>query len=124
MNTEFWSKLDNGAKLILAATAVAFLSMFLPWIDIGIVYRNGWQQVSIFFLVAFAYPTYASVTRTNWNMPIALTSSLAAVVASIWFYSRNASGTGIDSVNYTGVGCFVFLAASTILTIGVITHRS
>ncbi len=48
-----FKQLSLGKKIILITTVLALISLFLPWVELGILSASGFQQGGYLFLTAF-----------------------------------------------------------------------
>ncbi|WP_010287229.1 hypothetical protein [Kurthia massiliensis] len=112
-------KLSFPRKLMLGASAVAIISLFLPWVDLGIVSASGFQQQGYLFLIAFIYPVYAIFKNKPIHKIGGLACGIIAIVASFIFMNSKSGDLFGATINATGSGLYVFLIASIVLTIGV-----
>ena len=112
-----------GGKLIFIASCLAVFSLFLKWVDFGILSVSGFQQDGYLFLVLFLYPLYALFTEKPLNKTLGLISAGLAVILGIYFaFSKTVEIFG-STVNGTGSGLYLFIIASLILIAGVIKYE-
>lgn len=57
---------DTGSKIILLSGALGFISLFMGWINAGIIQQNGFQQEGYIFLLFGVYPVY----KANYSKPL------------------------------------------------------
>lgn len=125
-----WSKWELGARIIFISSVCAVVSMFMPWVDVGIASRNGFQQVSVFFLGFFVYPFWMLMANKPINKLAGLIVSLSAVATALAYFLSNwvdnfdRFDRFTGSSNFTGVGCFFFMASSIALCIGIGHYRN
>lgn len=106
-------------RLMLGASAIAIVSLFLPWVDLGIVSSSGFQQQGYLFLIAFIYPVYAILKNKPIHKISGLACGIIAIVASFIFMNSKSGDLFGTTINATGSGLYVFLIASVVLTVSV-----
>lgn len=118
-----FSRWNLGGKLIFIAGCSAIFSLFLKWVDLGIISASGFQQDGYLFLVLFLYPLYALMAEKPLNKVIGLISAGLALILGIYFaFSKTIEIFGA-TVNGTGTGLYLFIIASLILTAGVVKYE-
>lgn len=125
-----WARWEIGARVIFIASICATISMLMPWVDVGIVSRNGFQQISVFFLAFYVYPFWMLLANKPINKLAGLIVSLSAVAAALAYFLSNwvdnfdRFDRFTGSSNFTGVGCFFFIASSIALCVGIGHYRN
>lgn len=112
-----------GGKLIFISVLLAILSLFMSWVDAGIVRVSGFQQQGYLFLILYIYPAYKLLKGAQLNKLIGLICSILAVVSSIAFLSSKSVDFFGSTVNAGGVGLYLFIVASIMLTVGIIKYK-
>lgn len=112
-----------GGKLIFISTILAILSLFMSWVDAGIVRASGFQQQGYLFLVLYIYPVYKLLKGTKLNKLIGLICSTLSVIGSIAFLSSKSVDLMGTTVNAAGTGLYLFIIASIMLTVGIIQYK-
>jgi len=107
-------KWGRGGTLIVAASAVYLLSLFLPWVDVFIGSANGFSTDGKFGILLFAYPLYTVLADKSMHKISGLLSSAGAVVLTIYFYTEASSPFG----NLAGSGLYLAIISSVILLVG------
>ncbi|MFD2370595.1 hypothetical protein ACFSO0_11695 [Brevibacillus sp. GCM10020057] len=115
-------ELDSGSKMVVVATAVAFLSLFFNWIDAGIVAVNGFQQQGYLFLLLFLYPFAQAIQNKRINKTIGLICSVLSIVGIIGFMMSKTIEIFGKSINVASTGMYIFLIAGILLFWGVVKH--
>lgn len=118
-----FSKLLLHNKLILVAGALAIISLFLPWVDLGIISASGFQQQGYFFLIAFIYPIYCAFKNISINKIGGLVCGFAAIIVSILYMNSKTEEFFGEKINATGSGLYLFLIASILLTIAIFLNK-
>ena len=62
-----FKELSLQRKLILGAGALAVISLFFPWVELGFISASGFQQQGYIFLIAFIYPIYCVFKNISIN---------------------------------------------------------
>lgn len=115
--------MNRGSKLILLALAMAVLSFFFTWVDVGILSENGFQQQGYMFLVFFVYPVFQVIRRRSIRL---LTGYGSAIGGSISIIAYMLSKSGIilgERVNLASTGMYIFLIATFLLIAGIYLSR-
>ena len=117
-----WANWDIGGRIIFIAACVAIVSMFMKWVDVGIVSRSGLGQVTMFLLGLYVYP----VLMLFENKPISrvwglVCSILAVVFTLVYINSQSVEFLGA-SINIVGPGAWIFFLASIALIVGVLKY--
>ncbi|GAA0736467.1 hypothetical protein [Clostridium oceanicum] len=113
-----------GAILVIISTAIAILSLFLPWVDLGILSASGFQQQGFIFLVLFIYPFCVSLIRCRMIKPIAIICSILSIIAGVAFCLSKSANLLDTNINASGSGLYVFIGASILLLIGCIAYSN
>ena len=117
-----FSQWNIGGKMIFIATCLAVFSLFMSWVDLGIISASGFQQDGYLFLLLYIYPVYKLLKDRPMKKIIGMISSILAVVSGIAFmFSKSVDFFG-TTVNGAGPGLYLFVIASILLTVGVIKY--
>ncbi len=104
-------------KLYLLAGVAAVISLFLPWVDLGILSANGFQQQGYLFLVLMIYPIYTVIAEKSRYKMVSLGCGIVnTVFVFIFINSKSADFFG-ETINAAGIGLYVMLIASILMTI-------
>lgn len=122
MNIKF-KEWNFGGKLIFISTILAIISLFMNWVDAGILRISGFQQQGYLLLIFYIYPVYKLLKGTKLNKVLGLICSVLAVISSIAFLSSKSVDFFGTTVNAGGVGLYLFIIASILLTIGTIKYK-
>ncbi|MGM8214937.1 hypothetical protein ACLIA0_05100 [Bacillaceae bacterium W0354] len=112
---EKWGK---GGTVIVAATALFVVSLFMPWVEF-ILSVNGFQQQGYFVLILFAYPLYTALASKPINAIGGYLSSLAALVGMVLFLNSKSGDIFGESFNAAASGMYVAIVSCVVLIIGV-----
>ncbi len=66
MNIKF-KEWNFGGKLIFISTILAIISLFMNWVDAGILRVSGFQQQGYLLLIFYIYPVYKLLKGTKLN---------------------------------------------------------
>ncbi len=113
-----------GGKLIFISTVIAILSLFMNWVDAGIVRVSGFQQQGYLFLILYIYPVYKLLKDAELSKVLGLLCSILAVISGIAYLSSKSIDLFGTTVNAGGTGIYIFIIASVILTIGVVKYKA
>lgn len=122
MNIKF-KEWNFGGKLIFISTILAIISLFMNWVDAGILRVSGFQQQGYLLLVFYIYPVYKLLKGTKLNKVLGLICSVLAVISSIAFLSSKSVDFFGTNVNAGGAGLYLFIIASILLTIGTVKYK-
>ena len=114
-----WKNWSTGQRLIFASSAVAILSLLLPWADMGLISVNGFAQQGYLLLIFFIYPLYRLLKSTPIKPLYGFISSGLAVISSISFALSKTVEVFDTTVNLSGSGLVLFIICSIALVIGV-----
>lgn len=118
-----FKQLSLGKKIILITTVIAFISLFLPWVELGILSASGFQQGGYLFLIAFIYPVYCVLKNTYINKVGGLVCGIVALIASIAYISSKSDEIFGTAINVAGSGAYLFLISTIGLIIGVVLDK-
>lgn len=118
-----FKELSLHRKLILGAGALAVISLFFPWVDLGFISASGFQQQGYLFLIAFIYPVYCAFKNRSINKIGGLVCGFVAVIASIIFINSKSENFFGETINASGTGLYLFLIASIVLTIAMFLNQ-
>ena len=118
-----FKEVDFGGKLVIIATAIAFISLFFNWIDAGFIAVNGFQQQGYLFLLLFIYPLIQVLRKEQINKIAGLSCSVIAIIGIIvYIMSKNINFLG-KVINMASTGTYVFALAGIILLVGVLKQK-
>lgn len=118
-----FKQLSLGKKIILITTVIAIISLFLPWVELGILSASGFQQGGYLFLIAFIYPIYCVFKNTYINKVGGLVCGIVALIASIAYISSKSDEIFGTAINVAGSGAYLFLISTIGLIIGVVLDK-
>lgn len=118
-----FKQLSLGKKIILITTVIALISLFLPWVELGILSTSGFQQGGYLFLIAFIYPVYCVLKNTYINKVGGLVCGIVALIASIAYISSKSDEIFGTAINVAGSGAYLFLISTIGLIIGVVLDK-
>lgn len=123
VNNMNFKQLSLGKKIILITTVIALISLFLPWVELGILSASGFQQGGYLFLIAFIYPVYCVLKNTYINKVGGLVCGIVALIASIAYISSKSDEIFGTAINVAGSGAYLFLISTIGLIIGVVLDK-
>lgn len=123
VNNINFKQLSLGKKIILITTVIALISLFLPWVELGILSASGFQQGGYLFLIAFIYPVYCVLKNTYINKVGGLVCGIVALIASIAYISSKSDEIFGTAINVAGSGAYLFLISTIGLIIGVVLDK-
>ena len=111
--------LNSPDKLIVGSTLIALLSLFTPWVNMGIVSLNGFQQQGYILIPFFIYPVLKILKSEKMSFLPALASGVIMLLITIYFISTKSINVYGESVNVSGWGLWLFLLTSIAFTLGI-----
>lgn len=117
-----FSQWNLGGKLIFIAGCLAIASLFMNWVDLGIISASGFQQDGYLFLVFYIYPMIKLLKDKPIKKGLGLISSLLAVIIGIVFMLSKSTDVFGTTINGAGTGLYIFIIASIMLTIGIVKY--
>ncbi|NBG89590.1 hypothetical protein [Isachenkonia alkalipeptolytica] len=111
-----------GGKIIFIATGLAVLSLFMSWVDLGIITASGFQQDGYLLLLLYIYPVYKLLKDRPMKKVVGAILSMLAVISAIGFMLSKSVDFYGTTVNGAGAGLYLFVIASILLTVGVIKY--
>ena len=118
-----WNNWDAGGKIIFVSSCVAALSLLLPWVDIGLVSRNGISQGAAFLVFFYAYPLINLLRSQSINKWLGTSLGVLSVLITISYISSKTLKLFGDAANVSGIGSHLFLIASITLIIGIAKYQ-
>ena len=106
-------------KLIVGSTLIALLSLFTPWVNMGIVSLNGFQQQGYILIPLFIYPVLKILKSEKMSFLPALASGVIMLLITIYFISTKSINVYGESINVSGWGLWLFLLTSIAFTLGI-----
>lgn len=106
-----WEQAGISEKTIFLSTLVATLSMFLPWVDLGLGVRSGFVEGSFLFLGLYIYPFWSSFKQKPMNKVWGLVCAVIAASFSIIYMATQ------EMMSILGVA--IFFLSSIALGVGV-----
>jgi hypothetical protein len=118
-----WKHLGTGEKIILGSASVAVLSLFLPWVAMGIFSSSGWGQEGYLFLVLFIYPVVGVFNVKGLNKNAGIICGVLALVITIAFIADKHFEIMGVSGNAAASGLYLFAASTIGLIVGAVKYR-
>jgi len=114
----------SGEIIILASFLIAIISLFMPWIEMGVISASGWSCRGYVFLLPFVYPVIGVFNAKVFNKIAGVICGLIALIVSIWYiadkhYNDDFFGKG----NASAIGLYLFAATTIGLIIGAIKYK-
>ena len=115
-----WGGWTWGKRIVFISACTAVCSLFLNWVEMGVLSSNGLSQGAFLFLVIFIYPCIALFRNARisaiWGGLCALLG-VGGTIAYICSKSGEILGT---EVNAAGPGAYLFLLCSVAMGIGAV----
>lgn len=99
----------TGSKIILGSGLVAFISLFLNWVDVGFAARNGIQEGGFLFFFLISYPIYKAYKKESFNKPIAYGLVILSIILMIGYINSATIELFGRSANASSSGAHLFL---------------
>jgi len=116
---QVWKSWSVGGKIIFVASCAAVVSMFMAWVDIGILSQSGLSQGAVFFLGLYVYPVVMLFKNKPINKGWGLACSIGSVALGIGYIAWKTVEVFGTVVCFAGSGAWLFLLASIALIVGV-----
>lgn len=117
------AKRNKGSIVILAAAALAAISMFMKWVDIGFVYQTGLQQGAFIFLAFWIYPAVIAIKQAAIARLWGVLCAAASIVATIAYIASKSVDFFGEELLLAGTGAWLHLLVSFVLLIGVLVYK-
>lgn len=103
------SRLTKSDKIILAGAVVAIISLFMTWVDTGILSANGFQQQGYVWLVCFIYPIFMIFNQKAYKKKEAIILFIFGIVSMLYFFSTKSVSLFGSSVSCAASGMYIML---------------
>lgn len=113
-----FKNLNLGEKLILISACIAIISLFMPWTSLFGLSQSGFQQQGYIVLVAFLYPTLTILMGKHINKILGIVSGGIGIIIMIFYISSKQADLFGASIDVTGTGAYLCIAATILLAIG------
>jgi hypothetical protein len=117
-----WKNWNIGGKIVFISTCVSTVSMFMKWVDIGIVSQTGLSQMAFLFLILYVYPVLMLLKNKPIKKLWGITCSIVAVGLAIWYISSKSIDLFGETANAAASGAWLFLLSSIALIVGVVKY--
>ena len=112
-----------GGKIIIFSGIAAFISLFMGWINAGIIQQSGFQQDGYLFLLFCAYPFY----KAYYKRPLSKILSGLLLIFSILIlgaYIEEKSKVELfgKKLDVVGSGAYLFVLAQLAMLVGVFLY--
>lgn len=116
-------QLGLGEKIILGSALASILSLFLPWISMGIISSSGWNQQGYLFFLLFVYPVIGVFNVKGLNKIASIICGALALVVTIWYIAdKHYNFEGVTG-NAAGSGLYLFAASTIGLIVGAVKYK-
>ena len=120
---ERFNALDLGGKVILGSTGVGLLSLFLPWVSLGFLSVNGFQQQGFFLLIPHAVLSVLLWVEKFRSKVGAYVGAGIAFAIAIGYYMDKNVDIGYGKFNPLTTGFYLCAASIIGLAVGVYLHQ-
>jgi len=118
-----WKHISLGEKIILGSAAAAILSLFLPWVAMGILSSSGWNQQGYLFFLLFVYPVIGVFNVKGLNKIAGIIcGALALAVTILYIADKHYDFDGVTG-NASGSGLYLFAASTIGLIVGAVKYQ-
>ncbi|SFC50963.1 hypothetical protein [Clostridium uliginosum] len=114
------SKLSLGQKLILIGGIISIVSLFLPWVDAGILSVNGFQQQGYIVLLAFIYPVIIILNNKVLNIKGGIASLAVGIIFMFSLIKSKNTNVFGTSVNLSASGMYIMIVGLIVSIVGII----
>lgn len=119
-----WAEWNLGGKVIFVSACVALLSMFMKWVDLGIVSANGFSQGAVLFLGFFVYPVFKLFRHEPIHLYGGIGCAVGGILLAIGYMSQRTVTILGRSASLFGTGALFFFIACAGLAFGVYKYQS
>ena len=118
-----WATMPLGQRITIISTAVAVLSMFFNWVDVGMVSQTGFGQTAYLLLLFWIYPVFGILKNKKLNFLGECACSLGSTIcALVYIYGKQEELMG-RTISGASTGAYLFLFASLSFTFAVFKYR-
>ena len=116
--------IQMGQLIILVSSFMAFISLFLPWVNAAFVTASAFQMHTFLFILFYILPVYQVFNRKKFfldpthNFMVEIGSGVFASFCTLIFIFTRSTNLFGHSVNLSGSGSYLFLVCSLALTYG------
>jgi zinc-ribbon domain len=114
---------DLGEKIILGSALVALLSLFLPWVAMGILSSSGWSQQGYLLCLLFVYPVIGVFNVMGLNRVAGIICGVLALVLAIWYIAGKHYEIMGATGNASASGLYLFAASTIGLIVGAVKYK-
>ncbi len=114
---------DKGSIVILTASALAVISMFMKWVDIGFAYQSGLQQGAFMFLAFWIYPAVIAIKQAPISKLWGILCASSSIVATIVYIASKSVDFFGEELLLAGTGAWLHLLVSFVMLIGVLIYK-
>lgn len=117
------SKLSNNQKAIVIGFIIGVISLFMTWVDAGIVAANGIDLEGYLILLVFIYPVLMTAEEKKYSKGLAIIVLLLGIVFMLSFIASKTIDIFGSDVNCAGSGMYVMVVGLIISLAGVIKDK-
>lgn len=118
-----FSRLGLAEKIILGSALAALISLFMPWIQMGIISSSGWSQQGYFFCLFFVYPIIGVFNVKGLNRIAGIICGVLAFVIAVAYIADKQYDILGNKGNAAASGLYLFTASTIGLIIGAVKYR-
>ena len=118
----YWEGWNYGGRIIFIASCIALASMFMSWVDVGIIKRNGFEQQTFLLLVFWIYPVFMLFRNKAINRIFGIFCSIGSFILTIAYVNSKSVELFDRQVNAAATGAWIFVFASVALGFGIIKY--
>ncbi len=112
-----------GGKIIFISACISTLSMFMNWVDIGLVSQSGLTQGTFIFLGFYIYPVLMLFKNKSISKTWGLVCSIVAIIFTLIYIDSKSIEFMGNKINASATGAWLFLLSSIALVVGVVKYR-
>lgn len=116
-------KSDTGANLIVISGIVAFISLFLNWVDVGIASRNGLDQGGFIGLLFLLYPFYKAVKKQPLMKVVSTLLAFLSLGFVFLYIQSKTTKLFNKEVNLAASGAYLYLISNIGVLIGLFLYN-
>lgn len=125
-----WENWNIGGWIIFISFCLGFLSLFMNWMEVAFMHETGFALCGYYFLICWLYPLFVLLKDKKINLIGGIISAIISIIIMIGYIIANVNDVEMYRnifgemavINSPAAGAWLFLFASILLFIGVLTY--
>lgn len=123
MRSLSFKELNIGEKILLIGAIVAITSLFLPWIDIGFVTADGFQQQGYIMIVFLIYPCIQALRQMKANKILSIVLTVIPIILMLVMFKSKSTNLLGTSINVAASGMYLMIVALIMILVGSVLNK-